>query len=378
MPDTTTAPAPAWRPSEDGSRLLMMWLGIAVGVIGAIALALSFVSVDQAAVPYFGRASWAIPVLMDSTIGVLTFFSIAAELNRLRSPLARYTARALVGLTVYANVAPQPTVYGRILHGAPPTVWVLVVAVAEGIIRRLMGLSDDKRIEPMRKSLFVLRPWPTWRLWRRMRVEQITTYQAALDADAARAAVVGRLRLHHGRMWRQKAPLAERVALRLQGRDPAGVAQVLGDHAATVALLASTGTEPVSQPQPQPAESAPEPVAEDTREQSPKTPRRRSPARTRKGSKTPAPRRTEEQLLAEAGALNTQVLAETGTPVSLRRLKTELRVGQPVAERLRAALAAAPNVGADIPHQAAPEAVPVIAANSAPEPVEYANGTALD
>ena len=234
---TQTTPAPFWRPSEDGARLLMMWLGIAVGVIGAIALALSFVSVDQAAVPYFGRASWAIPVLMDSTIGVLTFFSIVAELNRLSSPMARYTARVLVALTVYANVAPQHALYGKILHGAPPTIWVLIVAVAEGIIRRLMGLSDAKRIEALRKSLWVLRPLATWRIWRAMRVHQITTYEAALDRDAARAAVVGRLRLHHGRRWRSNAPLAERIALRLQGRDPAGVAEVLRDHADTAALL---------------------------------------------------------------------------------------------------------------------------------------------
>lgn len=380
MSENTTE-APFWRPSEDGGRLLMLWLGIAVAVIGAIALALSFVSVDQAAAPYFGRASWAIPVLMDSTIGVLTFFSIAAELNRLRSPLARYTGRFLVALTVYANVAPQPTVYGRILHGAPPTVWVLVVMVAEGTIRKLMGLSDERRIEPIRKVLFVLRPWPTWRAWRRMRVEQITTYQGALDRDAARAAVVGRLRLHHGRMWRQKAPLAERVALRLQGRDPAGVAQVLGDHAATVALLAGTATEPVPEPQPQPVESAPQPVAEDTAQEQPKTPRRRSPARTRKGSKTPAPRRSEADLLEAASALNAEAIVQTGTGVSLRRLKSELRVGQPVAERLRAALAAAPafsGVDADIPeHLAVPEPVPVAAVTSAPEPVEYVNGTAL-
>lgn len=235
---TETTGAARWRPSERTARGLMLYLGYGVLIIGAIALALSFVSVDEAARPYFGAASWAIPVLMDSTIGVLTFFSIVAELNALRAPLARYSARALVALTVYANVAPQHSLYGRILHGAPPVVWVIVVAVAEGLIRRLAGLSDERRIEAMRRSLWLLRPVGTWRLWRAMRIHQITTYSAALDRDAARAAVVGRLRLHHGRMWRGKAPLSERIALRLQGRDPAGVAAILSDHADTAALLA--------------------------------------------------------------------------------------------------------------------------------------------
>ncbi|MGH3416564.1 MAG: DUF2637 domain-containing protein, partial [Actinocrinis sp.] len=190
----STTPAPFWRPTPDGARLILLWLGLAVAVIGAIALALSFVSVDQAARPYFGAASWAIPVLMDTTLAVLTFFSITLELNGLRSPLARYGARVLVVLTVYANVQPQPSLYGKVLHGAPPAVWVVVVTIAENAIRQLVGLTDTKRIESLRKSLWLLRPAATWRLWRRMRIEQITTYSDALDRDAARAAVVGRLR----------------------------------------------------------------------------------------------------------------------------------------------------------------------------------------
>lgn len=345
MSDHTTSTAPFWRPSPDGARLILLWFAVSVAVIGAVALALSFVSVQDAARPYFGATAWAIPVLMDSTIGVLTFFSIMLELHRLRSALARYGARALVALTVYANVAPQPSVYGKVLHGAPPAVWVLVVMVAEGMIRRLMGLSDETRIEALRRSLWLLRPVATWRVWRMMRVHQITSYAEALDRDAARAAVAGRLRLRHGRMWRAKAPLAERIALRLLGRDPAGVAAVLRDHRDTAALLAGTVAGPGSAGEPDLAEAVPE------RPAAPRTSRTRAPA----------PRRSEAELLAAASALNAQAIERTGIPVSLRRLKAELRVGQPVAERLRAVLAVSEPVSAD--------AEPPV-----PRPVEYANG----
>lgn len=249
--------APVWRPSERASLSMLLYLGYGVMIIGAIALGLSFLSIDRAARPYFGGASWAIPVLMDTAIGVMTFFSIVAELNKLRAPLARYSARALVALTVYANVAPQPSLYGKILHGAPPIVWVIVVAVAENLVRRLARLSDPREIEPVRRSLWALRPFATWRIWRQMRIHEIPTYAGALDRDAARSAVVGRLRLHHGRMWRQKAPLAERIALRLQGRDPAGVAEILGDHADTAALLAA----PAGRSQ-ETAQAAPEPAVD--------------------------------------------------------------------------------------------------------------------
>jgi len=136
--------------------------------------------------------------------------------------------------------------------------------------------------------------------------------------------------------------------------------------------------EPVPTPQPEPAESAPEPVAEDTAQDQPKTTRRRPPARSRKPAKTTAPRRTEADLLAAASALNTEAIAQTGTPVSLRRLKAELRVGQPVAERLRAALAARSDVTPDIPASPVSEPVPAASVSAAPEPVEYANGTAVN
>jgi hypothetical protein len=240
MTETMTAPAPAWRPSPEFIRMSLLWLAVGIATIGAAALALSFASVAAAAHPYFGDASWVIPVIADVTIAILFFLSISMELNGLRSPLASYGAKALVGFTVYANVAPQHGLYGKILHGAPPIVWTLTVVIAEGAIRKLVGLGDDKRIEGVRRSLWLLRPLGTWRIWRRMRIEQIRTYADALDRDAARAAIVGQLRLNHGRMWRSKAPLAQRIALRLEGRDPAGVAKTLKAHGAVVTLLTDT------------------------------------------------------------------------------------------------------------------------------------------
>jgi len=236
---TTETRLPSWRDGRTGPIAGLLYLGLAVAVIGAGAFALSFLGVQQAARPYFGAVAWVIPLLGDLAIGVFTAFSIAAELAGLSSPTARWSSRLLIGFTIFANVAHEPGIYGRVLHAAPPITWVLIVTTFEHLVRRMVGLNSPTRIESVRKSLWLLRPVPTLRLWRRMRIEQIPTYREALDHDAARAAVVGRLRLHHGRMWRSKAPLAERIALRLQGRDPAGVASILGDHADTAALLAA-------------------------------------------------------------------------------------------------------------------------------------------
>lgn len=254
---TTEARLPSWRDGNSRQLAGLIYLSLAVALIGAAAFALSFIGVYQAALPIFGGAAWAIPLLGDLAIGVFTAFSIGAELAGLSSPTARWASRLLIGFTIYANVAHAPGVYARVLHAAPPVIWVLIVTTFEHLVRRMVGLNSPTRIEGLRKSLWLLRPIGTWRLWRAMRIHQIPTYAAALDRDAARAAIVGRFRVNHGRGWRLRAPLAERIALRLQGRDPQGVAAILTDHADTAALLAA----PAGSTR-QALEAAPEPAVD--------------------------------------------------------------------------------------------------------------------
>ena len=375
---TTPYKSLTWAPSEEASKRALGFFTAGGALIGVVGFAVSFNSVMVAAEPYLAWAAWCVPVMVDLAIFVLTGLALFMELHDLGAKWIRLVPNGLSLWTLYLNTAQQHSWFGKSVHAVGPALWVTTVEIAAFAVRKLVGLSDEKRIEGLRRSLWILRPLATWRIWRQMRIHQVTTYAAALDRDAARAAVVGRLRLHHGRMWRQKAPLGERIALRLQGRDPAGVAQVLTDHAATVALLAGTATEPVPEAHAERTESAPEPPAEDTAAPRPKQARRRAPKRSRKAPNAAALLRTEAELIELASALNAQVIAQTGTPVSLRRLKAELHVGQLTAERLRAALAVARDVTPDIAHQAVPEAVPAIAGSSAPEPVKYANGTALD
>jgi hypothetical protein len=109
------------------------------------------------------------------------------------------------------------------------------------------------------------------------------------------------------------------------------------------------------------SETAPEPVHLEAPKTPVEQPENRTPKpRTRTAKKTTrksAPkRRTDEELLAEASALNEAALASGGEPVSKRALKTALRVGQPTADRLHAV-------------------VVVTAPETAPESVlEHANG----
>ena len=229
----------SWAPSEQASKRALGFFTAGGALIGVVGFAVSFNSVMLAARPYLGMASWCVPLMVDLAIFVLTGLALFMELHGLGARWIRLIPTGLALWTLYLNTAEQHQWFGKAVHAVGPALWIATVEIAAFAVRKLIGLSDEKRIEGLRRSLWLLRPAATWRLWRRMRVEEITTYRAALDHDAARAAVVGRLRLHHGRMWRSKAPLSERIALRLQGRDPGGVAEILTAHAETAALLAA-------------------------------------------------------------------------------------------------------------------------------------------
>jgi len=240
-----TANHATWRLSPEGARTLLLWLALAVAVIGAMALGLSFVSVMNAAHPFFGTAAFALPIIVDVAIFALTFTSIAMELNELSSPGARYAARALVALTVFANVAPQHTVYGKVIHGAPPVVWSITVMIAEHAIRQLVGLaSDAETIDKVRRSRWLLAPVSTFRLWRRMRLWEITSYRAAIGREHEMRASRALLREWHGPRWHRTAPSAQRLAVALQASTDRPVAELLAEASAGILAAAQAAARP--------------------------------------------------------------------------------------------------------------------------------------
>lgn len=349
----------SWAPSPAASRRALGFFTAGAALIGIVGFAVSFDSVMLAAWPYLYWAAWTVPVMVDLAIFVLTGLGLFMELHGLGARWIRAIPHGLALATLYLNTASQHTWFGRAVHAVGPTLWIVTVEIATFAVRRMVGLSDERRIEGLRRSLWLLRPWATWRIWRAMRVHQITTYAAALDREAARAAVAGRMRLAHGRLWRWRAPLAERIALRLDGRDPAGVAEILYTHAQTAALLAGAqSSAPQSEDTAQePDEAAKLPAEQPAKPDEDQAPKPRAKRRRKPATRVPV-RRTDAEVMQEAVALNAEVLAQTDTPVSVRKLISELHIGQPRAERIRAAL-----LTADKPTPA--------------PPIERANGSAL-
>lgn len=215
-------------------------VGGLVLILGLIGLALSFRAVSNEFRPEFGLASWAIPVGADVGIFAFSGLSILFALRNIPVRWVRFVPMALTAATVWFNIASATNWTARGAHALMPTLWVLAVEVCDGAIRHQMNLIKGKQMDKIRKARWLLSPVSTFRLWRRMRLEEITSFKRVLALDAARAVVIGRMRLLYGRGWRSKAPLQERIALRLQGRGSAGVPEALQRHQDTANLLAGS------------------------------------------------------------------------------------------------------------------------------------------
>ncbi len=369
----TTRNTLSWRPSDEAARKILTAFAAGGALIGLVGFSVSFASVSHAARPYLGWASWTLPTLVDLGIFVLSGLALFLELHEISSKLIRLIPTALAAFTVYLNTAEQPTVFGKAVHAAGPLLWIAVVEIATFTVRRLVDLASDSAMEKVRGSRWLLAPLSTFRLWRRMRLWEITDYRVAVGREHERSASRALLRQWYGFGWKAKAPRGERLAVRLQGVTAEPVAELLTRASAGITAAALAAAKPVAQ-DPEPVESA---VPEVPAQAVPEPRRQRSRTRT---SSVPRTRgravpeaRSEEQLLAEAGALNAQVIAATGRPVSLRKLKAELHVGQPTAERLRAALQAVPEVY-PLP---VPDDVPVLFTTGERRQVEFANGNAV-
>jgi hypothetical protein len=202
-----------------------------------------------------------------------------------------------------------------------------------------------------------------------MRIQQIGTYREAIDRDAARAVVVGRMRLHHGRMWRSKAPLAERIALRLQGRDVSGVSAELNAHQLTADLLRGgpTVAEQLSQAETVPAaQPASAPASQTAPKASPSASRPKATPGTGRVRRV-QPQRSPQQLATEVEALEDAALAASGKGVSYRAATAALGI------RYADAKAAVDEMRA---RRAAPVA-PVLILPTAPAAPAALNGSAV-
>ncbi|MFF8609057.1 DUF2637 domain-containing protein [Streptomyces sp. NPDC015346] len=218
-------------------------------IIAGIGFAGSYAAVRELAVEKgFGDFSYFFPIGIDAGICVLLALDLLLTWIRIPFPLLRQTAWVLTAATIAFNgAAAWPDPLGVGMHAVIPVLFVVAVEAARHAVGRIADITADKHMEGVRLTRWLLSPVPTFRLWRRMKLWELRSYEQVIKLEQDRLIYQARLQARFGRAWRRKAPVEALMPLRL-----AKYGVPLAETAA--AGLAAAGVEPALIP-PQPAQA---------------------------------------------------------------------------------------------------------------------------
>ncbi|MFJ1958835.1 DUF2637 domain-containing protein [Streptomyces microflavus] len=186
-------------------------------VIAAIGFAGSYAAVRELAeAKGFGQFSLVFPIGIDAGICVLLALDLLLTWMRIPFPLLRQTAWLLTAATIAFNgAASWPDPLGTAMHAVIPVLFVVSVEAARHAVGRIADITADKHMEGVRLTRWLLSPIPTFKLWRRMKLWELRSYEQVIKLEQERLIYQARLQARFGRNWRRKAPVESMMPLRL-------------------------------------------------------------------------------------------------------------------------------------------------------------------
>ncbi|MFE5534453.1 DUF2637 domain-containing protein [Streptomyces sp. NPDC056492] len=231
-------------------------------VIAGIGFAGSYAAVRALALQKgFGNFSLVFPIGIDMGICVLLALDLLLTWIRIPFPLLRQTAWLLTAATIAFNgAAAWPDPLGVGMHAVIPILFVVTVEAARHAVGRIADITADRHMEGVRITRWLLSPLPTFKLWRRMKLWELRSYEQAVGMEQDRLIYQARLQARYGRAWRRKAPVEALMPLRLarigvplaqtapEGLAAAGIDPLLLPPAAASVAAGSVSAGPVAAP----------------------------------------------------------------------------------------------------------------------------------
>lgn len=237
-------------------------------LIAAIGFAGSYAAVRELAEQKgFGGFSVVFPIGIDAGICVLLALDLLLTWLRIPFPLLRQTAWLLTAATIAFNgAAAWPDPLGTGMHAVIPILFVVSVEAARHAVGRIADITADKHMEGVRLTRWLLSPVPTFRLWRRMKLWELRSYEQVIKLEQDRLIYQARLQARYGRSWRRKAPVESLMPLRLAkygvplaetgpaglaaaGIEPALLPPAPGQVSASAAAVVPVAVETAAQPE---------------------------------------------------------------------------------------------------------------------------------
>lgn len=211
----------------EGQRRALVLAVLLVAAGMTIGFASSFATLYSAARLHAWTYPALLPLGIDSGILAYVLLDHLAVTLGARSRWLHLVAWALAGFTVWANAAVSPAggAVWRVIHAAMPALWVLGVEALRFTWRRLHDTegTEDGRIP---RARWIAAPWPTLKLWRRMKLANITSYERAAALEEARLHARDLLRAAREARPPAAIPAALSRAVRT-GRLPASVSSAV-------------------------------------------------------------------------------------------------------------------------------------------------------
>ncbi len=202
---------------ERSQRILVGLVVAGAVVIAGIGFAGSYAAVRTLALHKgFGWFAYVFPVGVDAGIVVLLSLDLLLTWLRIPFPLLRQTAWLLTAATVAFNgAAAWPDPLGVGMHAVIPLLFVVAVEAARHAVGRIADLTADRHMESVRIARWLLAFPSTFRLWRRMKLWELRSYDQVIRLEQDRLVYQARLRARFGRAWRRRAPVESLMPLRL-------------------------------------------------------------------------------------------------------------------------------------------------------------------
>lgn len=214
-------PDPTPEPLGPGWLTVTVVIGVLAAIIAIAGMVLSFHAVSVRMTPSFGpRWAWLVPLVVDLTVLVFSGVDLVLARRGIPHPLARWTVYGATFGTVWLNYAAGGDLTGRIAHILMPSVWVMFIELMRHVVRHEANLVGVSLRQPIPAARWLLAPWPTLKLWRRMILWQVHSYTRALDHERERLRKTAALRQEHGRLWRWKVTPLVRLELNLGPAEP--------------------------------------------------------------------------------------------------------------------------------------------------------------
>ncbi|MFD7906654.1 DUF2637 domain-containing protein [Kitasatospora sp. NPDC059747] len=186
-------------------------------IISGIGFAGSYNAVRElASEKGFGAFSYAFPIGVDAGIVVLLALDLVLTWLRIPFPLLRQTAWVLTVATIAFNAAASwGDPLGMGMHAVIPVLFVVVVEASRHAVGRIAAITADRHMESVRMMRWLLSPVPTFRLWRRMKLWELRSYDEVVRLEQNRLVYRAQLRFRYGRGWRRSAPIQALLPLKL-------------------------------------------------------------------------------------------------------------------------------------------------------------------